>query len=48
MFEKDVANNLEKLLSLQEKLDNLSKKEEELMELWQKYENELEEENGKL
>ena len=48
MFEKDVANNLEKLLSLQEKLDNLSKKEEELMELWQKYENELEEENEKL
>lgn len=45
MFLPDVAKNIEKLVNLQNELDDLSKKEDTLMEEWQKYSLDLEEEN---
>lgn len=45
MFLPDVAKDIEKLLNLQNELDDLSKKEDTLMEEWQKYSLDLEEEN---
>ncbi|WP_285162029.1 ABC-F family ATP-binding cassette domain-containing protein [Sneathia vaginalis] len=45
MFLPDVAKDIEKLVNLQNELDDLSKKEDTLMEEWQKYSLDLEEEN---
>ncbi|WP_288892362.1 ABC-F family ATP-binding cassette domain-containing protein [uncultured Sneathia sp.] len=45
MFLPDVAKDIEKLVNLQNELDDLSKKEDILMEEWQKYSLDLEEEN---
>lgn len=45
MFLPDVAKDIEKLINLQNELDDLSKKEDTLMEEWQKYSLDLEEEN---
>lgn len=45
MFLPDVAKDIEKLVNLQNELDDLSKKEDALMEEWQKYSLDLEEEN---
>lgn len=45
MFLPDVAKDIEKLVNLQNELDDLSKKEDTLMEKWQKYSLDLEEEN---
>lgn len=45
MFLPDVAKDIKKLVNLQNELDDLSKKEDTLMEEWQKYSLDLEEEN---
>lgn len=45
MFLPDVAKDIEKLVNLQNELDDLIKKEDTLMEEWQKYSLDLEEEN---
>lgn len=45
MFLPAVAKDIEKLVNLQNELDDLSKKEDTLMEEWQKYSLDLEEEN---
>ena len=45
MFLPDVAKDIEKLVNLQNELNDLSKKEDTLMEEWQKYSLDLEEEN---
>ncbi len=45
MFLPDVAKDIEKLVNLQNELDDLSKKEDTLMEEWQEYSLDLEEEN---
>lgn len=45
MFLPDVAKDIEKLVNLQNELDDLSKKEDTLIEEWQKYSLDLEEEN---
>ena len=42
MFEPNISNNIEKLVEIQKEIENLDKEEEELLNKWQNYSDELE------
>ena len=42
MFEPNISNNIEKLVEIQKEIENLDTEEEELLNKWQNYSDELE------